>query len=234
MTYSIKKVCIDKELPGKSPYGYHPSDTTTIFPIIVAKHQCWRSGSNLRICFVNGALEIQQKIQQVAFEWTDYANIKFQFVQDKGAEIRITFQENGSWSYIGTDALEIPYDEATMNFGWLTKDLPDNEFSWIVLHLFGHALGLIHEHQNPAAGIHWNKEAVYQALSGPPNNLDRRTIDNMFERYNKNITNYSQVDTKSVMILPIPAEFTLDGMSYGEGVFDLSDTDKDFIKEKYM
>jgi hypothetical protein len=31
----------------------------------------------------------------------------------------------------------------------------------------------------------------------------------------------------------IPADWTLDGKSYGENVFDIDDTDKKFIKEWY-
>jgi len=38
---------------------------------------------------------------------------------------------------------------ATMNFGWLTPDTEDSEYQRVVLHEFGHALGLLHEHQHP-------------------------------------------------------------------------------------
>ena len=118
-----------------------------------------------------------------------------------------------------------------MNFGWLDANTADKEYSRVVKHEFGHALGLIHEHNNPTGGIKWDKDAVYQSLGGPPNNWDKTTIDhNMFERYSKNITNYTQTDSKSIMINYIPPEWTLDRKSYGEDVFDLSDTDKDSIR----
>jgi serralysin len=110
---------------------------------------------------MNGDPDIKLKIQAVAKEWEHHANIKFQFVSNNHADIRIGFRRNGSWSYIGTDALEISQSEATMNFGWLDATTSDSDFSWIVRHLFGHALGLIHEHKNPAGGVIWNKEVVY-------------------------------------------------------------------------
>ena len=111
---------------------------------------------------------------------------------------------------------------------------PDEEFSRTTKHEFGHALGLIHEHQNPAGGIHWNKEVVYKDLGGPPNNWDPRTIDNnMFQRYSKTITQYTDVDSRSIMMYFVPAEYTIDHKSYGDDVFDLSDTDKRFIKAQY-
>ena len=42
-----------------------------------------------------------------------------------------------------------------MSFGWLSQDLPEDQFRAVVLHEFGHALGLIHEH--PAR---WNRPAL--------------------------------------------------------------------------
>ena len=59
----------------------------------------------------------------------------------------------GSWSYIGTDALHIPKESKTMNLGFIDRST--------VMHEFGHALGLIHEHQSPfKGGFGWNKEEV--------------------------------------------------------------------------
>jgi hypothetical protein len=61
-----------------------------------------------------------------------------------------------------------------------------------VLHEFGHALGLIHEHQNPVGGIQWNKPAVYADLGGPPNFWGKATVDNnMFATYAKDQINGS-------------------------------------------
>lgn len=59
----------------------------------------------------------------------------------------------GSWSYIGTDALHLPKESASMNLGFVDAAT--------VMHEFGHALGLIHEHQSPfKGGYEWNKEEV--------------------------------------------------------------------------
>jgi serralysin len=171
----------------------------------------------------------------MAMDWANHANLKFQFVNDNDADIQIAFKQgDGSWSYIGIDANTIPPGEPTMNFGWFDENTSDEEFSRTTKHEFGHMLGCIHEHQNPADGIKWNKEVVYTDLSGSPNFWDRQTIDhNMFERYSKTITQYTDVDPQSIMMYWIPARWTTDGKSYGENVFDLSDKDKEFIKRVY-
>jgi len=237
------KVCVDRII-GAPPAQYVGSqeihrrfagmDEPSYLAIVAAKK--WPAGRPLTIRFLEGDPYVQDKVKEKAMEWTNYANIQFKFVNDKeDADIQIAFQQGaGSWSTIGIDANTIDPGEPTMNFGWLDKNTPDNEYSRVVKHEFGHALGCIHEHQNPADGIKWNKEAVYQALGGPPNNWDPSTIDhNMFERYNKNITNYTEVDPKSIMMYYIPPEWTIDHKSYGENVFDFSDTDKEFIKKQY-
>ncbi len=120
-----------------------------------------------------------------------------------------------------------------MNFGWLTTESTDAEVQRVVLHEFGHALGLIHEHQNPAQGIQWNRDAVMRDLSGPPNNWDLATIEhNMFEPYAADETNFTATDPASIMMYPIPASWTTDGFSVGLNSA-LSDTDKWFVNAEY-
>ncbi|MEM5650944.1 hypothetical protein AAHB57_29925 [Bacillus cereus] len=77
-------------------------------------------------------------------------------------EIRITYKESGSWSYIGTDCLTIPQDRPTMGYGFFTPNTPESQLSSVVLHQFGHALGLGDEHHHSENNIPWDKEAVYR------------------------------------------------------------------------
>jgi len=162
------------------------------------------------------------------------ANLRLVFpANTTQTNIRISFQQKGSWSTLGTTCNQVPQGQPTMNYGWLTPSSTDDEVRRVVLHEFGHALGLIHEHQNPAGGIMWNKPAVYKSLMGPPNNWTKQQVDfNMFEPYSAQETNFTQTDPASIMMYSIPASWTTNGFSVGLNK-DLSSTDKSFIHKQY-
>lgn len=193
----------------------------------------WKPGMTLRVRFLDGDPVIQQRLQPFAHVWSQYANLKFTFGNDPDAEIRISFKQRGSWSYIGTDCLGIPRNQATMNFGWLTRTTDDAEYSRVVTHEFGHAIGCIHEHQNPAASIPWDKPVVYRYYAGPPNNWSKEQTDvNLFQTYDRTQTQFSEFDPKSIMLYPIPNEFTIGDFEVGWNSA-LSDVDKQFVATIY-
>ena len=218
--FELLKVCID----------VHPEEDAR-GAVITSKK--WKSGQTLRVRFLDGDPIVQQKIEVVAHQWSQYVNIQFAFGNTLDAEIRISCQPGGSWSYIGTDALTIDKNRPTMNYGWLHLDTADEEYSRVVLHEFGHALGLIHEHQHPEAGIPWNRDAVYRSYMSPPNNWTKEGVDNnLFAQFSKDITQFSHFDTKSIMLYPIPKALTTNGFEVGWNTH-LSETDKAFMGEIY-
>ena len=196
----------------------------------------WNPGDQIRVRFLEGDQSLKDRVRAVAERWTapGMANLTFKWVESGPAEIRIAFRQgDGSWSYLGTVCKDIPDPEPTMNYGWLTPESSDEELERVVLHEFGHALGLIHEHQNPEGGIEWNESAVIADLSGPPNRWDLATIRrNVLDHYPKNQVTASPVDNLSIMMYPIPKAWTLDGFSSVLNG-DLSQADIDFIKLNY-
>ncbi|MCC6456592.1 MAG: peptidase [Caldilineaceae bacterium] len=213
------------------PPGVMPDVPHVYLAAITGK--LWQPGRTLRVRFLDGDPKVHARVPAFAQQWSEFANITFLFGNDPDAEIRISFQNQGSWSYIGTDALVIPKSQPTMNFGWLTPATPNEEYQRVVTHEFGHALGCIHEHQNPAASIPWDREAVYRYYQGPPNYWTREQVDiNLFTRYEADITQFSAFDPHSIMLYPIPNEFTVGDFEVGWNR-GLSATDKQYIATLY-
>jgi hypothetical protein len=133
---------------------------------------------------------------------------------------------------LGTDALLLPADQATMNYGWLTPTTPDEEHSRVVLHEFGHALGAIHEHQHPEAGIPWDREKVYEYYARTQN-WSRTDVDNnIFAKYDRDQLNMSAYDKNSIMHYSVTEELTVGDWSIGFNRI-LSPRDKDFMRIVY-
>jgi serralysin len=192
----------------------------------------WGKGNRLTISFLEGDPALHRRVADIAERWITEtaANIQFEFwigaTRDpRYANLRIAFRpEKGSQSVVGKLALDVGRDEATMNLGWMSLDLADAQSNAVVLHEFGHALGLIHEHLSPVQPIDWNKENVVADLR-QTQGWDDATIEaNMFAQYDPNGIFATDVDPLSIMMYPIPARWTNNGFSTG---FNTSLTDKD-------
>jgi hypothetical protein len=233
------KACLDMDLTPEqeqeaSQIGVGLGLVEDPGPFELAATRLWRNGSILSVRFLDGEKSIQERVEHYAHEWEQYANIKFKFVDAGPAVIRIAFIPNaGSWSYLGAGNLLHWFNQQspTMNYGWLTPTTSEEEYSRVVLHEFGHALGCIHEHQHPEGGVPWDKEKAYAFYAG--NGWSRAEVDaQVFNRYNKLWTQYSQFDPTSIMMYPVPEDITIGDFSVGWNS-RLSEMDKAFIGKLY-
>ncbi|MEM6385494.1 MAG: GDSL-type esterase/lipase family protein [Pseudomonadota bacterium] len=197
----------------------------------------WPFNASITIRFLEGSDFLKEKVTHFAKLWVadDMAALTFKFVESGDAQIRVSFiQGNGSWSLLGTDCLnETDQTKPTMNFGWLTDTSSDDEIREVVLHEFGHALGLIHEHQNPEGGIVWDEQAVLDDLSGAPNFWNEDTIrHNVLNHYDPNALEATDTDPLSIMMYPIPNTWTVGDFETGMNT-DFSPTDRELIRAAY-
>lgn len=221
-----QKTALNEER-NKSPTEFRPAEdpfSKTLWPV----------GKSLSIRFLTGDDATRKKVQNIATEWTRFANITFAFGDDNNAPVRIELTTpGGSWSYVGTDALVISPDEATMTLGILGSSVTDDEFRMSVLHEFGHLLGLIHETQNPNAKIPWNQAAVLRVYSKPPNSWPKELIEEQFfSKTNIPPESYRPFDALSIMWYQIPKEFLTEPIQQRTKP-ELSESDKTFISKLY-
>ena len=173
----------------------------------------------------------QDKVKSAIKAWTDAANIRFAFVSSGVSDIRISFRGRGHWSVVGTQCMDVRQDAPTMNLELTPQDGQD-EYNRVARHEFGHALGLMHEHQHPKIRIEWNKPAVYAWYAGPPNSWSREDVDaQIFSKYNGPFEG-TRADPNSIMMYPILKGWTLNGLEVGWNR-ELSPLDKQFIKQQY-
>lgn len=199
----------------------------------------------LTVAFLGGTPTLRAQIVSAASTWSQAANVQFDFGPPGtyrewtrndttyAARIRIAFDEEGYWSFVGSDSIDVAVagpNQASMNFQDFTNGLPP-DWQGVVLHEFGHAIGFEHEHQSPAgncdAQFRWNDDpgyiqtkdmygsfvadssgkhpGIYTVLGGPPNDWTHQTVDfNLRQLPNTTDYRYSAFDKASIMMYSFP------------------------------
>jgi len=220
---------------------------------VVVRSLTWKRGETIKVCFHGGTRKAQERVARIAREWMQYANVTFDFEEGgapracaagKPADIKIAFEDNkGWWSVPGTISRT---QDPSMNLQFYGVDTPklangqpaaEAPMRATVLHEFGHALGLLHEHQSPNANcdaeIDWT--AAYKV--GTDIGWDQAQVDRNFRQLATSVSlNATQVDRKSIMHYSLPPTLFRRGKQSACFVpenLELSETDRKFIASIY-
>lgn len=193
------------------------------FESVIQQTKAWTPGQTISVAFEGGSYELRRGIMNAAREWLNPqtgASLVLDFGHDPNnrtfrewtrsdtsyrANIRISFRETGFWSLVGSDCSNpviVSPSRPSMSLAGFHVNPPAN-WQDTVMHEFGHALGVLHEHQFPELGcedeFRWNDDAgyiptvngngtfvadsqgrrpgLYTFLSGPPNNWEAAKVD---------------------------------------------------------
>ncbi|MCB1055444.1 MAG: peptidase, partial [Acidobacteria bacterium] len=97
---NVPKVCFDRILPkdlrrfSRSPSAARGGPTR----MAVLRSKKWPNGSVLRVRFLEGTSDQREQVRAIAPQWSEFANLRFLFNDAQDAEIRIAFEDKGSWS----------------------------------------------------------------------------------------------------------------------------------------
>lgn len=210
----------------------------------------WKKQRVITVAFDGGSDDLYRLIEQTANEWTALGGqLSFSFKDGAGryrhwtpgdkhpvANIRIAFDNTGYWSLLGVLAKNVDPSDPTMNFEGFPDDLqkyfhmqkaPEWRTSYAhttILHEFGHAIGLSHEHFNPQCQKDLKMDTIISYLMGPPNNWSqeqaRFNIDAQYYAeilaqqagpLESRLVNSPTADQSSVMLYVFPVSYYKSG-----------------------
>ncbi|MCB0715903.1 MAG: matrixin family metalloprotease [Chitinophagaceae bacterium] len=125
------------------------------------------------------------------------------------------------------------------NFNQVTAEIKSDPNHWndkelrrVVMHEFGHVLGLLHEQSYPGA-INWKKtDSVYNYYQKTQGWNKQKVDFNVFAMSDQFYTNGTEYDPQSIMQYAIQPWQTTDGFHLDDN-FELSDGDKKLIARFY-
>lgn len=170
--------------------------------------------------FLEGDALLWQRVSNLVcgpLGWNACSATQFCFCQLSGCgserqPVRITFQPGSSWSHIGRYGETMIQTDASMNLAVTMQD-SEHGFRYLVLHEFGHALGLLHEQEHPQ-GLPWDYAAFERWHLERGYDVERARVF-WFQRVDPSCVVAGPYNPFALMHYYAPPEWFRDGMARG-------------------
>lgn len=179
----------------------------------------------INVCFLDGSLDLRRYVAEVAIEWRTLTGAPLDFgdpasprtcdPEATDQHIRVSFAAHGEvWSALGRQSMMMPKSfplwGASMNLGF-DLSFPKSKRRRAVLHEFGHALGLEHEHQSPKGACmgEYDTDKLFEFLRDNKG-WDRARMELQLGLLDKKGIIATEFDKDSIMIYGFPARFYRD------------------------
>lgn len=165
--------------------------------------------------------------------WSKSARFSFFYTVNPAATVRIAFDNDGYWSYLGTDVLSIPKSQQTMNLQGFTMRTPDSEFHRVIRHEAGHTMGFPHEHMRREL-VNRIDPAKAHAYFARTQDWSRAEVDQqvLTALEDTQLTATPVADQTSIMCYQLPSSITRDGKPILGGE-DITQADYEFARRVY-
>jgi hypothetical protein len=205
--------------------------------ISVVKANAWGArGKRLTTSFMdNPSPELRREILRHLNMWNQRANIEF-VESNVDSMVRIDRRTGarwgGYWSYVGTEILNIPADEPTMNFEAFTINTPQSEFRRVVCHEAGHTLGFPHEHMRKAFVERIDPQKAYAYFLRTDGWSEQDVRDQVLTPLDARTLLGTRPDQTSIMCYQLPGSIMRDGQPIPGGNA-INETDYEFAATLY-
>lgn len=232
------KIAIDMN-PANRPHDGRISacvtDVAEPLAIAMLTTKMWPTkGIKLGVGFMDQAeQELKNKILWYANDWGQTANVKFMEASKSLAELRLSRDKQGYYSYLGVDALSIPKSRETLNLQDFTLRTPDSEYARVVTHEFAHALAAVHEHTRRKIINRIDPQKAYAYFLRTQGWNAATTRSNVLTPLEESsLTGTTEQEETSVMAYWLPSEIMRDGRPVLGGK-DITDMDRKFMAGLY-
>jgi hypothetical protein len=204
---------------------------------VLTKKYWGKKGVKLGVFFMDTAdTGLKAKILAYMNRWRTGnpkgASITFLEASRGMAQVRIARENSGYWSYLGTDILQIPVDQATMNLQGFTLNTRESEYARVVTHETGHTLGFPHEHMRQALVNRLDRQKTIAYFMQTQGWDEQDVIQQVLSPLNETNLIATEADQTSIMTYQLPGSITKDGKPIPGGA-DINAIDYAFVSEIY-